>query len=410
MISPNKEKYDVIIVGGGVSGLSAAKALRRMGAGDILVIEREEECGGAPRHIMNPFFGLREFGLPMTGPTYARRMRRRIKGVETATGVSITRLLPQGMLEVAGPDGLYTLEARRIVLATGTREASRHARLVSGGRPFGVITYGAFQRYVHFAGLKPFQRPAIVGTEWVSFSAVHTMREIGVDPVCMLEEHPRTTVPELVAEAFELYLMIPIHRGTHLRRILGRGNVEGAEIERDGQVDIIRCDGIVFTGKFIPEAHLIRSAHLEFDSGSRGPMTDQYQRLSDPAYFACGNVLRAVQASWVCSREGERVARFVNMSLSSKLPRADDSVPLRFSDPIRFVWPQRLALPNRHGPRPHLTISFLRPTRGTLRLLVNGREVFSKTVDAMPEQLISIVLKPAALKKANEIELSCETW
>ncbi len=41
---------DVLVVGGGPAGLSAAIALRRLGVGRVVVVEREQELGGIPRH------------------------------------------------------------------------------------------------------------------------------------------------------------------------------------------------------------------------------------------------------------------------------------------------------------------------------------------------------------------------
>ena len=168
-----KDSYEVIIVGGGISGLSAAKTLGDLGVKDVLVLEREQKCGGAPRHILNPSFGLFEFHRLMQGPEYARRMRERVRGVELATGFNVTQLLPQGVLEAAGPRGACTFQAKQVILSTGTYETSRHARLVSGARPFGIMTYGELERYVYFAKMRPFQRVVVVGTEWISFAAIH---------------------------------------------------------------------------------------------------------------------------------------------------------------------------------------------------------------------------------------------
>ena len=47
----------VAVVGGGPGGLAAAIALRRRGLRDVVVIEREAEPGGIPRHARPP--GLR---------------------------------------------------------------------------------------------------------------------------------------------------------------------------------------------------------------------------------------------------------------------------------------------------------------------------------------------------------------
>jgi cation diffusion facilitator CzcD-associated flavoprotein CzcO len=41
---------DVLVVGAGPAGLSAAVELRPLGAGAVLVLDREEAPGGIPRH------------------------------------------------------------------------------------------------------------------------------------------------------------------------------------------------------------------------------------------------------------------------------------------------------------------------------------------------------------------------
>ena len=63
----------VAIVGGGPAGLAAAVELRRLGVGDAVVIEREQEPGGIPRHARHQGFGLRDLHRPLSGPAYARR-------------------------------------------------------------------------------------------------------------------------------------------------------------------------------------------------------------------------------------------------------------------------------------------------------------------------------------------------
>ena len=42
--------HDAIIVGGGPAGLSCARVLREAGVEDVVVLEREREAGGVPRH------------------------------------------------------------------------------------------------------------------------------------------------------------------------------------------------------------------------------------------------------------------------------------------------------------------------------------------------------------------------
>ena len=52
------KEFDVVIVGGGPAGLTAAKNLATHA--NVLLIERESELGGIPRHCFHTGFGLRD--------------------------------------------------------------------------------------------------------------------------------------------------------------------------------------------------------------------------------------------------------------------------------------------------------------------------------------------------------------
>jgi len=65
-------KADVLVVGAGPAGLAAAVELRRLGAGSVLVADRDEEAGGIPRHSAHTGFGARDLRRVLTGPGYAR--------------------------------------------------------------------------------------------------------------------------------------------------------------------------------------------------------------------------------------------------------------------------------------------------------------------------------------------------
>ena len=66
----------VAIIGGGPAGLTAATALARQVDGHVVVIEREAETGGIPRHSDHLGYGMRDLKRFLTGPAYSRRLTR----------------------------------------------------------------------------------------------------------------------------------------------------------------------------------------------------------------------------------------------------------------------------------------------------------------------------------------------
>src|SRR5262245_23469748 len=167
---------DVVIVGGGPAGWSAARRLLGAGVRDVVVLEREVEAGGIPRHCGHGGFGIGQYlSLPMSGPDYARRLVDSAAGADIRLSTTVTAIEPGGRLHTVHPtEGARIVEGRCVLLATGIRETPRSARLVTGARPLGVTTTGALQQMVYLKHLRPFARAVVVGSELVSFSVLLT--------------------------------------------------------------------------------------------------------------------------------------------------------------------------------------------------------------------------------------------
>lgn len=396
---------DVVIIGAGPAGLAAARVLKARGVASLVVLDREQEAGGVPRHCGHPPFGLYEFRRVLTGPAYARKLREAAAGIDIRTGVTVTRLGEGGLLSIVTPAGEDQIRARRVLLATGTRETPRSARLVSGTRPQGVMTTGTLQQYV-LRGVRPVRRAVVVGTELVSFSALLTLHDAGIQVAAMIEENARITF-QRPADLFpRLVLGVPVLLNTQIIAIEGGERVEAVLIRRGGgHEERIPCDGVIFTGQYIPENALLKHSHLEITPGLGAPSIDQTYRCSDGVVYAAGNVLRPVETAGWAYREGEAAAAMIAASLKTDQP-ATRSIPITWDAPITIVTPQRISLPGPALDAMQFKLRVSRQAVGRLRLLIDGRELWSRHMEALPERRIDLPRRLPSLEGASRIHIA----
>lgn len=289
------ERRDVVIIGGGPAGLAAAGRLVRRGVTSLTVLEREAEAGGVPRHCGHLGFGWQSHRRVWTGPRFAEELRRGSAGIDLRTRTTVLSIGADGVLRIRDPGGLGEIHAARILIATGTRETPRSARLIGGSRPQGVMSTGALQQHVYLHAHRPFSSPVIVGTELVSFSAILTCRHLGIRPAALIGEGPRIDAPGPGGLVSRLVFGVPVLLSSRVTKILGRQQVEAVEIETAGSTRRIACDGVIVSGRFVPE----RAVFAE-----------------GPNVFTAGNVNAPLKTSGQCWRDGVMAADRIAESLA----------------------------------------------------------------------------------------------
>ena len=350
---------DVVVVGGGPAGLSAARELRRLGVGSVLVADREAVAGGVPRHSFHTGYGLRDRHRVMTGPAYARTLAGAAvaAGAWLRTGTTVTGLTlrPGGpnLVTLTSAGGIETVPAAAVLLATGCRERPRAARLVPGDRPAGVMTTGELQQRVYLGGERLAGRALVVGAEHVSFSAAVTLAHAGAEVVALVTGHERQQSYAAFRLGAAVRWQIPVWTGCTVSRIIGsriigsriaagtgagHGRLAGVEVTRDGTDRFVPCEVVVFTGDWIPDHELARRAGLALDPGTRGPAVDTALATSVPGVFAAGNLVHAAETADIAALSGRHAARQVAAFLRGEL---DDgyAVPILVEPPLRWISP-----------------------------------------------------------------------
>ncbi len=216
-----RRMVDVAIVGGGMCGLAAAFALRRVGISNLRQVDRSPEGREgpwrtyarmetlrSPKHLAGPVLGMAGLtfrawweagGRDWDGlgriPTaiWADYLDwyRRVTGARVENDVEVAALEPGSdgvRVRLVGPHGTETVHARRVVLATG-REGQAAPRVPEPLVPFlgGLVRHSAED--IDFAALSGC-RVAVVGLAATAFDNAAVALEAGAAEVVLIGRAP----------------------------------------------------------------------------------------------------------------------------------------------------------------------------------------------------------------------------
>lgn len=351
----------VAIVGGGPAGLTCAAELARRYKGDVLVLERENELGGIPRHSDHAGYGVRDLRRFLTGPAYARRLATSAlaAGITSRTSTQVTSIDPESLqLEATSPTGLLRIKPQALVLATGARERARAARRIPGDRPAGVLTTGQLQNMVHLHGQRPGRNAVVVGAELVSWSAVMTLHRAGCKTTALVSEHSRAESYGVVNHVGRALFRTDVVTDARVVRVHGKKRVEALEIEhrKTGRRKRLECDTVVFTGDWVPDHELARMAGLEMEPVSKAPRVDSSLSTSRLGVFAVGNVLHPVETADCAALDGRHAARHIMNYLDGKR-ESPHGVNVTVAEPLCWVFPNVMR-PGGPAPARHRLVAW----------------------------------------------------
>jgi NADPH-dependent 2,4-dienoyl-CoA reductase/sulfur reductase-like enzyme len=90
-------EYDVLVIGGGASGMAAAMEVHRRGFRPVIV-EREARLGGILLQCIHNGFGVQEFKKEFTGPEYAEEFIDQVHeaGIDVFLSTTVIELSDNG--------------------------------------------------------------------------------------------------------------------------------------------------------------------------------------------------------------------------------------------------------------------------------------------------------------------------
>ncbi len=341
---------DIVIIGGGPAGMSAAVSAYENGARSILIIERDNELGGILRQCIHNGFGLHKFKEELTGPEYASKYAKRVKelNIEYITNTMVLDVSQDKIVTATNSDrGIFMIKAKAVILSMGCRERSKGALNIPGERPAGIFSAGCAQKFVNMEGYMPGKEVVILGSGDIGLIMARRMSLEGAKVKAVCEIMPYSGGLARNIEQCLNDFSIPLKLSHTVAQIHGKDRLEGVTIAKvdenrciiDGTQEYIPCDTLLLSVGLIPENELSKKAGVTIDTVTSGAVVDQRRQTSVEGIFACGNVLHVHDLVDYVSEEAEIAGKSAAEYVMSDMSRECD-IKVKTDGKVRYSVPQ----------------------------------------------------------------------
>ena len=344
---------ELVIIGGGPAGMSAAISAYERGIRDILILEREECLGGILMQCIHPGFGLHKFGEELTGPEYAYKYEEKIHelGIKYEVGTTVIDLSEDKVITATNKErGIFFVEAKAVILAMGCRERPKGALNIPGTRPAGIFSAGTAQKFVNIKGYMPGKDVVILGSGDIGLIMARRMTLEGARVHAVCELMPFSGGLARNIEQCLNDFSIPLKLSHTVTKIHGKERLTGVTISKvdenrraiEGTEEYIACDTLLLSVGLIPENELTRGAGITLDRITSGAVVDQDRQTDIPGVFACGNVLHVHDLVDYVSEEAE-IAGAGAVDYIMQISEGEKTdISIKPDGKIRYTVPQRI--------------------------------------------------------------------
>lgn len=225
------KSYDIVVIGGGPAGLSAALTAASTGV-KVLIVDDGMQLGGQLVKQTHKFFGSAEQFAGIRGIDIAQNFIHEINGssnIEVLNDSIVTGYYEDGIVTIvkgSNGDKLIKVKPRIVIVATGALE--NMLPLVNNDLP-GVYGAGAVQTLMNVYGIIPGREVLMVGAGNIGLIVAYQLMQAGIHVQAIVEAMPHIGGYWVHASKIRRF-GVPIYTSCTIKEIIGKNEVEKAKI------------------------------------------------------------------------------------------------------------------------------------------------------------------------------------
>lgn len=300
------KRYDVIVVGAGPAGLSAAVEAAKRGL-KVVIFDENSKPGGQLFKQIHKFFGSKEHRAKMRGFKIGEELLKEAEeaGVEVVLNAIVMGLFLDKEITVNINKEVVHYKGDVIIVSTG---ASENMVTFDGWTLPGVIGAGAAQTMMNLHSVKPGKKILMLGSGNVGLVVSYQLIQSGCQVVAIVDAAPKIGGYGVHA-AKAARCGVPFYLSHTIIKAEGHQYVTGVTIgEVDSRFKVIPgtekhfdVDTICVAVGLSPMSQLLKMAGCNMEENSKKgglvPLCDKYGETSIPNIFVAGDVSGIEEAS-----------------------------------------------------------------------------------------------------------------
>jgi sarcosine oxidase subunit alpha len=290
---------ELLVIGGGIAGLSAAISAAKTGA-KVILTEEKSYLGGHLSRQTHEFsekiteqFSVKKGSRGFEIIEELASQLKELNNVQLMTNSQVTSFFDEGLFGLLDKseegEKFHLITAQKTIIATGSYD--RSVCFENNDLP-GIMTVSAVQTLIHTYGVRPGKKAIIIAPGKIGFILARNFLHAGISVEALIDLKLQGEKNIIIEKADRPG--VPIYEDMIVTKAYGKKKIEGVEVVSNGVKQKIAGDILCILGGYSPAHELAQQigAKMKFCQALGGlvPFRKETGETSIDGVFVAGNV------------------------------------------------------------------------------------------------------------------------